>query len=78
MRAADETVLVSADGLPAPEVGPWAETKHNVVSYYARLFSTGMKRKWKKRIYIELYAGAGYSKIRGSSKIIMGSPLRAL
>lgn len=76
--AIDETVLVYEDGLPAPEVGPWAETKHNVVSYYARLFSTGMKRKWKKRIYVELYAGAGYSKIRDTSKIIMGSPLRAL
>ena len=76
--AIDETVLVSDDGLPVPEVGPWAETKHNVVSYYARLFSTGMKRKWKKRIYVELYAGAGCSKIRDTSRIIMGSPLRAL
>lgn len=74
----DGTVLVDDDNLVSPEVGPWAETKHNVVSYYARLFSTGMKKKWEKRVYIELYAGAGYSKIRGTSKIIMGSPLRAL
>ena len=74
----DDTVLVDDDKLPSPEVGPWAEAKHNVVSYYARLFSTGMKKKWDQRVYIELYAGAGYSKIRDKSKIIMGSPLRAL
>lgn len=72
------TVLVDDDNLPAPVVGPWAEAKHNVVSYYARLFSTGMKKKWGKRVYIELYAGAGYSRIRDTPKIIMGSPLRAL
>ncbi len=74
----DSTVLVSDDKLPTHDVGPWAEAKHNVVSYYARLFSSGMKKKWDKRIYIELYAGAGHSKIRSTSRIIMGSPLRAL
>jgi three-Cys-motif partner protein len=37
-----------------------------------------MKDKWDKRIYIELYAGAGQSRIRDTSKIIIGSPLRAL
>jgi three-Cys-motif partner protein len=74
----DDTVLVSDDGLPTPEVGPWAEAKHNVVSYYSRLFSTGMKKRWDKRVYVELYAGSGYSKIRDTTKTIMGSPLRAL
>ena len=37
-----------------------------------------MKDKWDSRIYLELYAGAGYARIRGSSKLIAGSPLRAL
>jgi three-Cys-motif partner protein len=37
-----------------------------------------MKDKWGKRVYVELYAGAGYSKIRGSTKLIVGSPLLAL
>lgn len=76
--ATEDTVIVSQDGLPCPEVGPWAETKHNLVSYYAKQFSTGMKKKWDKRIYIELYAGAGHSRIRDTPKTIMGSPLRAL
>ena len=70
--------VVEDDGLFCQEVGPWAETKHNLVSYYGRLFSTGMKDKWDSRIYIELYAGAGYSRIRETLRIVAGSPLRAL
>ena len=74
----DDRWVVEDDSLFCPEVGPWAETKHNLVSYYARLFSSGMKDRWDRRIYIELYAGAGYSKIRQTSTIVAGSPLRAL
>lgn len=66
------------DGLLCPEVGKWAEDKHSLVSLYAKLFSTGMKDKWHERVYIELYAGAGYSRIRDTSIVIEGSPLRAL
>jgi len=69
---------LSEDGLIVPEVGAWAEDKHRLVSLYASLFSSGMKDKWDNRIYLELYAGAGYARIRGSSKLIAGSPLRAL
>ena len=71
-------VPVSDDDLICPEVGSWAERKHALVSLYAKLFATGMKNKWGKRTYIELYAGAGYSRIRGKGTLIAGSPLRAL
>jgi three-Cys-motif partner protein len=37
-----------------------------------------MREKWASRIYAEPYAGAGYSRIRGTSKLIAGSPIRAL
>jgi three-Cys-motif partner protein len=66
------------DDLVCPEVGGWTEDKHSLVSLYSKMFSTGMKGKWGKRVYVELYAGAGYSRIRGSAKLILGSPLRAL
>ncbi len=70
---------VADDGLFCGQpVGTWADEKHDRVSYYAKLFSTGMKAKWDERIYIELYAGAGYSKIRDTARIIAGSPIRAL
>ena len=37
-----------------------------------------MKTKWGKRAYVELYAGAADSRIRGTQKIILGSPLQAV
>jgi three-Cys-motif partner protein len=72
-------VDVAEDGLFCGQpVGKWAEEKHDRVSFYAKLFSTGMKAKWDERVYIELYAGAGYSRIRDTTRIIAGSPIRAL
>jgi len=73
-----QEIQVAEDGLICPEVGGWAEEKHRHVSLFATLFSSAMKDKWDKRVYVELYAGAGYSRIRGSSKLIVGSPLLAL
>ena len=69
---------VADDGLFCPQVGKWAEEKHAIVSLYAKPFSTGMKEKWDERVYIELYAGAGFAKIRDTSRIIAGSPIQAL
>ena len=66
------------DGLLTPEVGPWAEEKYRHVDFYNRIFSTGMKNKWDCRVYIDLYAGAGRSKIRGTERILQASPLLAL
>jgi three-Cys-motif partner protein len=74
----DQTIDVQPDGLPYNDVGLWTEEKHHLVAYYASLFSEGMKDKWQKRVYIELYAGAGYSLIRDTERIIPGSPIRAL
>ncbi len=69
---------VADDGRFCPGVGEWAEEKHSVVSLYAKLFSTGMKGKWAERVYVELYAGSGFAKIKHTSRVIAGSPIRAL
>jgi len=74
----DEAILAFDDGKVCPEVGGWTQDKHRLVSLYATMFSSAMKDKWSKRMYVELYAGAGYNRIRGSSKLIVGSPLLAL
>ncbi len=66
------------DGLVCQDVGGWTETKHSLVSLYAKLFASGMRAKWDVRVYVEFYAASGYAKVRGTSKIIPGSPLRAL
>lgn len=78
MQVPDPSVEVVPDGLPYNDVGSWTEDKHRLVAYYAALFSGGMKDKWDKRVYIELYAGAGYSRIRDTDRLIPGSPINAL
>jgi hypothetical protein len=62
------------DGLFLPEIGEWGEEKHSVVALYAKLFSTGMKGKWDERVYLELYAGSGFAKIKHTSRIIPVPP----
>ena len=66
------------DGLPCPEVRRWAETKYRLIGLYDELFATGMKNKWDQRVYIDLYAGAGYCRIAGTNTYLKGSPLIAL
>src|SRR5947207_3892911 len=73
-----ENLRVDDDGLMTPEVGGWTETKYRLLALYDELFSTGMKNKWDKRVYIDLYAGAGYSRIQGTSTVLKGSPILAL
>ena len=59
-------------------MGGWAETKYRLLALYDELFSTGMKNKWDQRVYLDLYAGAGYSRIQGTRKFLKASPLIAL
>jgi three-Cys-motif partner protein len=37
-----------------------------------------MKNKWDQRVYIDLYAGAGFSRIKGTTRFLKGSPILAL
>ena len=69
---------VLEDGLLMDEVGAWCEDKYRLVGLYLNLFATGMKFKWDKRVYIDLYSSAGISRIRGTGKLVTGSPLIAL
>ncbi len=78
MRRASGKLCVQDDGLVCPEVGSWAEEKYRLISLYDELFATGMKDKWEERVYIDLYAGAGYSKIRGSTIVLKGSAVLSL
>jgi len=73
-----QNLRVDDDGLMTPEVGGWAETKYRLLALYDELFSTGMKNKWDQRVYLDLYAGAGHSRIQGTSKFLKASPMIAL
>lgn len=66
------------DGLITPEVGSWANRKYKLIKIYSETFSNAMRLKWDTLIYIDLYAGSGRSKIEGSSRIVLSSPLIAM
>lgn len=70
---------VQADGLFLPKaVGPWAEKKYNLMGGYASIFNNGIKNKFTNRVYIDLFAGAGYAPIKGRNKIVKSSALISL
>jgi three-Cys-motif partner protein len=58
-------------------VGYWSKDKLRYLAEYMDVFTTSMRDKWLT-VYVDLFAGPGKSKIRGSSEIIKGSPLAAL
>lgn len=79
--------IMNSGGLPNPHddglyagdgVGSWSEDKYALVGLYDRLFSSGMKKKWESRVYVDLYAGPGLLKVRDRSKFLWGSPMLAL
>ncbi len=71
-------IIAEDDGLPFSEVGAWAEDKYKLVGLYDRLFSTGMKKKWPTRVYIDLYSVPGFVRVRDTDRMLVGSPLLAL
>ncbi len=78
MVSGSQNLVVENDGLVCPPVRRWAETKYRLLALYDELFSTGMKHKWEQRVYVDLYAGAGYNHIQGTNTFLKGSPILAL
>ena len=66
------------DGLPTREVGAWSREKLHYIEGYINIFTGGMKDKWPRRVYIDLFAGPGRSVVEGTSEELAGSPLLAL
>lgn len=66
------------DGLPMLESGVWTEQKYVTLFNYLEIFSTGMKKMWGRRIYVDLYSGPGCTKVEGTARVLKGSPLLAL
>jgi three-Cys-motif partner protein len=77
-RRVDYVIQVQDDGRPTQAAGEWTIEKYRRMGYYADLFSTGMKNLWGRRVYVDLYAGAGYTRINATEDIILGSPLIAM
>jgi three-Cys-motif partner protein len=71
-------VTAEPDGKKTTPIGRWALDKYRLVTLYSRLFSTGMKLTWPNRVYVDLYAGSGFSEIENTRQLYWGSPLLAL
>jgi three-Cys-motif partner protein len=69
---------LAPDNLLTPVVGDWAEEKYRLFACYAELFTTSMKGKWQHLVYVDLFAGPGRARIRGTKRIIQAPPLLAL
>ncbi len=69
---------ISNNGMPISIVGHWAADKYKLIQYYVAEFATSMKMKWGTRVYIDLFAGSGVSKIKNTTKILPASPLIAM
>src|SRR5688572_18401858 len=73
----DPIVHVKDDGLITPEIGIWSIQKYKLMGMYCDIFTTGMKNNWKQLVYIDLFAGAGYAKIKNENTILKTSSLIA-
>ena len=66
------------DRLPMREAGVWARRKLDYLARYIAVFEASMRGKWQVRNYVDLLAGPGKNRIRGTATVLLGSPLLAL
>ncbi len=74
----DPIIYVKDDRLITPEIGIWSLEKYQLLGGYCDIFTKGMRKHWKNLVYLDLFAGAGYSKIRENGNIVKSSPLISL
>lgn len=74
----DPIIPVEDDGLEKPEVGIWSLEKYQLLGGYCDIFTKGMRDKWDNLVYLDLFAGAGFSKIRENGNIVKSSALISL
>ena len=75
MATSELAKTLEDDGLPTAEIGGWGENKYQLVSMYAALFARSMRNKWDDLVYLDLFAGSGKSRIRGTRRVVLASPL---
>lgn len=59
-------------------VGDWSEEKLHYIGRYIDIFTTAMKDRWPRRVYVDLFSGPGRCVIEGTDREFDGSPLLAL
>lgn len=69
---------IARDGLRARAGRIWTVEKLTYLDKYAHAFTTAMRRKWERLVYIDLLAGPGRDIDPKTNKEFDGSPLIAL
>ncbi len=77
MKGFDPIAFVKDDGLIIPEIGTWGLQKYKLMGAYCDIFTSGMRKQWEQLIYIDLFSGAGYAKLKQDGRIIKTSTLIA-
>ena len=65
------------DELYTPLIKDHSLEKIRLHNYYVRLFSTGMKNKWRQRAYLGLYSGPGRARMK-TGEIVATTAISAL
>jgi three-Cys-motif partner protein len=78
MEKFNSQIETKPDGLYTPTVREWSLEKYKLVGSYCDIFTNGMKYKWNQLVYVDLFAGAGYAKIKESNKTYLNSALLAM
>lgn len=73
-----ESLVAGSDGYAVRPVGSWSPEKLYYVRRYIDIFTTAMKTKWPRRVYIDLFSGPGRCVIEDTQQEVDGSPLLAL
>lgn len=76
--ATPPTFIPARDGLVARASGIWAQDKLFFLRRYMEIFSTGMRTRWPRLVYVDLMAGPGRCRIRDTGEEFPGSPVLAL
>ena len=78
MKRFNPHIEVESDDLFTPEVREWSLEKYKLVGSYCDIFTSGMKHQWDQLVYIDLFAGAGFAKIKETQKTYLNSALVAM
>ena len=75
--------MSSNRSLPYDHIGYWSLIKHDIVSKYAKAYSTNLTAQEKNNprfchVYIDAFAGSGIHKTKSTGEFVPGSPINAL
>jgi len=78
MTKFDPHIVTEPDEFIIPQVRAWSLEKYKLIGGYCDIFTNGMKNKWDQLVYIDLFAGAGFSKIIETQEVVYSSSLIAM